>query len=296
MLCRNIVIIKKYFLVFKIFRRKTSVKTGVLPVFYFLLFLYPTEYLLAGNQENPLGGRSAGMSHASVMLTDGWCCFNNQAGLGFLNKPSCGFYFENKYNISEFSTQAVFCALPFKPGTIGMDVRYFGYSLYNECKIGLAYGKKLTKRFAFGVQANYLQSRFGEDYGSTHSLAAELGLLYEPVDNMHIGLQWFKPSASDEKTGLNKQTIRFGVSYFFAAKALIAVETFKEMNEPVMIKLGVEINVLKNLYARTGFATNINNYSFGLGYNLKIGQLDLSVTNNRLLGFTPQASLSVNFK
>ena len=46
----------------------------------------------AGNDNYPLGARSAGMATASVVLTDIWSSANNQAGLGYIEQPAAAVY------------------------------------------------------------------------------------------------------------------------------------------------------------------------------------------------------------
>ena len=113
---------------------------------FFFCLLWSLNFIgaIAGNQDDPAGGRSSGLSHASVTLRDGWSCYNNQAGLGYLENPVCGFYFENRYNVKEFSTKAVFIAYPFHPGTVAFNYRHFGYSK-NSRSPAINFRKKLFR-------------------------------------------------------------------------------------------------------------------------------------------------------
>ena len=53
-----------------------------------------------------------------------------------------------KYGIKELSHGALALALPTNAGTFGLSYSYFGYSKYNESKIGLAYAKKLFEKIS----------------------------------------------------------------------------------------------------------------------------------------------------
>jgi hypothetical protein len=259
-----------------------------------LIFSVNYISVFAGNQDDPAGGRSAGLSHASVTLQDGWSCFNNQAGLGYLKDPVCGFYFENRYNVKEFSTKSGFIAYPFHPGSVALSYRHFGYSKYYESKIGLAFGRKLAKRFAVGVQVNYLQTHIAEDYENYHSVAAEIGLLSEPMDNFYIGFHLFNPTKIKTENSLEQSlptSIRFGFSYILEGKALLAVETVKDIYTKPMLRMGMELDTSEKLFARLGFTTVINHFSLGLGYSLKNCTADISFTDNQILGYTPQMSV-----
>jgi len=156
---------------------------------HLIVLCFFVTYVKAGNINYPAGARSAGLSGASVTLSDAWGTFNNQAALSFLKKPIIGFYFENKFLVQEFELQAGTFAVPFKPGTFGFCYRFFGYSKYNEAKFGLAYGRKFTNHFAVGVQVDYLQTHIAESYGNYNAITAEIGMLAEPIKNFNIGFQ-----------------------------------------------------------------------------------------------------------
>src|SRR5215469_8185965 len=82
----------------------------------------------AGNDNYPLGARSAGMATASVVLTDIWSSANNQAGLGYLERPVATLYYENRLNVKNLSLQSGAFAIPINTTTVGVNYRYFGYS------------------------------------------------------------------------------------------------------------------------------------------------------------------------
>jgi len=58
-----------------------------------LLFAFITK---AGNEDYPIGARSAAMGNASVSLSDMWSAHHNQAGLGFVRNISAGVSYENR--------------------------------------------------------------------------------------------------------------------------------------------------------------------------------------------------------
>ena len=262
------------------------------------IFIFLSISVLADSGNFPAGARSAALSNASVTLTDGWCTFNNQGGLGFLNSPTVGFYFENRYFVKELSMQAGTFAMPFKPGTLAISYRYFGYSRYYESKFGLAYGRKFTKRFAAGVQVNYLQTHIAEGYGNYNAVAAEIGLLAQPVDHFYIGVHVFNPTMT-KHDALPEERIptvfRLGLSYSFEGKATILFETEKDIVLKPVFKGGIEIQAVENLFLRGGFSSVYEQYSFGLGYKYRKIVVDLAFSRHYVLGFTPHVSVGYEF-
>jgi len=254
--------------------------------------------VLAGDDNFPAGARSAGVSNASVTLTDGWCTFNNQAGLAYLNSAVAGLYVENRFLVKELSMQAGTLAIPFKPGTLAVSYRFFGYSKYYESKIGLGFGRKFSKYFAAGIQVDYLQTHIAEGYGNYNTVVAEIGLLAKPAKNFSIGFHLFNPNRVKHKN-LPEETVptvvRFGLGYSFDDKAQLLFETEKDLDQKPVYKGGIEIALLHQLFFRSGYATGYEQLSFGLGCKLKKLIADIAFTRHYMLGFTSQISLGYEF-
>ena len=253
----------------------------------------------AGNDNYPLGARSAGMAAASVMLTDIWAAVNNQAALGYLEQPVAALYYENRLNVRELALQAGVFAIPVKSTVIGVNYRYFGYSKYNEFKLGLAVGKRLGEKFSMGIQMNYFHTNFAGDYGSTGLLCGELGLLYEPVENLRVGAHLFNVWQSRQKVNIDGQPptiMRFGIGYAIQEKAVISVETEKDLRMDAIFKAGLEYSPVNNLFLRCGVSNgNIYQYAFGVGYGINKFTIDLAFSHHKFLGYSPHVSIIAKF-
>lgn len=259
------------------------------------LFFHIT--LFAGNDNYPAGARSSSLATASVSLTDVWSSFNNQAGLAWLTTPSLGFHYENKFLVKEYALQAGTVALPLKPGTGSLSYRYFGYSKYHESKIGLAFAKKLHETISAGVQLNYHQTYLAEGYGSYHALTVEIGILYNPVENLFIGAHVFNPNRA-KSNAISEEYIptiyRLGAGYNILDKATLLFETEKNLDRNPVFKGGLEMSAVKNLDFRVGFGSDYIEYTFGLGYHSHRFSFDLAFSHHYILGFTPHASFTLN--
>jgi hypothetical protein len=272
-------------------------KAYKLRAFLICLISIYSQALLAGSND-PIGARSAGIGHASVTLTDEWSSFNNQAGLGFLSKPTIGAYFENRFQVKEFSMKAGTFAYPLAPATLAISYRHFGYSKYHESKLGLAVGKKFTNHFAIGVQIDYLQTYFAEGYGTYNAVAAEAGILAKPLKNLSLGFHVYNFTGNNNNSLPEESiptNIRLGISYEIKEKVLLLLETEKELNSDIMVKAGLELKPIDPLFFRIGFATLIEQYSIGIGYKLKKISADLAFSHNTMLGFSPKAGISFEF-
>jgi len=249
----------------------------------------------AGNDNYPLGARSAGMATASVVFTDIWASANNQAGLGYFEKPAAALYYENRLNVKSLSLQAGAFAIPVQSTVIGVNYRYFGLSKYNESKFGLAVGRRLGEKFALGIQMDYFHTSIAGDYGNFGVLCGEIGLLCEPVEKLIVGAHVFNVSHSRQKVNLDERVptiMRFGIAYAIHEKATISVETEKNLRMDAVFKGGLEYSPVGELFLRCGMSTGtMYQYCFGLGYGWKYFTIDISFSHHKFFGYSPHISL-----
>ena len=244
------------------------------------------------------GARSAGLGGASVSFSDLWSVQNNQAGLGFQKTFAGGIVFQNPFMLKELSTKGFGLAVPVKGGTFGLCVSNFGYSVYSENKIALAFGKSFGEKISAGISMNYLSTNISE-YGKKNSFIAEMGIQAKPIKNLTIGVHLFNPTKT-KLASYNDERIptimRLGFDYKFSEKVFVAVETEKDIEKKAMVKAGLEYKLIKELYLRAGVSSNPSLSCFGIGINLKQFRLDISSAYHSILGFSQQIGLIYEFE
>jgi len=264
-----------------------------------LLLIFWTPAIFAMNGNVPEGSRSAALGGASVALVDFWSLQNNQAGLAFYKHAAAGAYFENRFLVKELSLQSAGAVVPVKSGVFGLKLSYFGYSQYNESKVGLAYARRLSEKIAVGVQLDYLLTAFGNNYGKKGLVTFELGILSNINEHLSVGAHIFNPinakisEYADERL---PAIIRLGASYAFDDKLMVTAEVEKDTGFDPMAKFGVEYRIIDEIYVRGGIASNPGLYSFGFGLNLKNLKLDFSTSVHQVTGYSPQISMIYRFK
>lgn len=261
----------------------------------FISFIFHAQ---AGNENFPIGARSAAMGNASVSLSDVWSAHHNQAGLGFINGISAGVFYENRFTVKELSLKGAVIALPVKGGTFGLSVSNFGYSLFSENKYSFSFAKAFSDKFSMGIALDYLTTKIGEGYGNKGALAAEFGIQAKPIKGLTIGAHIFNPNRA-KLTDYNNERIptiiRLGADYNFSDKVTLAVETEKDISQKSVFKAGIEYKAVKEFYLRAGIGTNPTLSSFGFGLNLKNLNIDISANYHQVLGFSPQFGLTYVF-
>lgn len=247
-----------------------------------------------GGDDNPFGARSAGMGNASVMLSDFWSVSQNQAGLATLKNIGGGLYYENRFFVNELSLKAGGFVLPTKSGVFGLSLSQFGYSRYNESKVGLAYAKKLWDFLSAGIQFNYINTYIAESYGNKGTAVAEIGLRAVPKENLYIGAHIFNPTRAriaDYRDERIPTVMRLGIGCNFSKKVLVTAETEKDLQNIPVFRSGVEYNFMDHVFFRAGISSNPRKASFGIGFEYAGFKADLAFASHPVLGYSPHFSV-----
>jgi len=126
------------------------------------------------------------------------------------------------------------------------------------------------------------------------------GLQAELIDNLNMGIHIFNPTRTrileyniqeETRTERIPTIIRFGLSYSFSDKVMIAAETEKDIFYEQVFKAGIEYRPIDILYLRGGIASDpiYNTFGFGLEHSNFI--LDFAASKHQVLGYTTQISM-----
>ncbi len=240
-------------------------------------------------------GDFAGMANASVMQYGLWSAFNNQAGLGDVGQVAGGIGYQNRFELSETSTKTAAVAVATPTGNFALSYKRFGYSLYSENNIGLAYARHLGPMISVGLQFDYLNINQSDIYGSDGVFLFEVGIIARPISKLQIGAHIYNPTRAkmaeyeDERVNTS---FRFGLGYRFSQLALLSIEAEKTMQSDMRVKTGLEYQLINNLYLRAGFRTEPNEFCFGAGYTLRSFTFNVAFATHQYLPMSTQLSLS----
>ncbi|OPZ96687.1 MAG: hypothetical protein BWY70_01695 [Bacteroidetes bacterium ADurb.Bin408] len=268
-------------------------------IFLIIFLIVSAGTLMAGHDIVPGGGKSAAMSGASVTNRDLWSAFNNQAGLADVRHIAAGLIYENKFLLKELSTKAGAFALPVNKGTFALSFYQYGFNLYNENKVGLAYAMPLSERFSAAVQLDYLLTQLAENYGRKGLFTFEVGLLAKINHKWYMGAQIYNPARVKLTSDVEERIpsyIRFGTNYMFNENVNLVVEAEKDLQNKPMFRAGIDYQMVKNVYVRAGAGTNPSVFSFGFGVNMKNFKVDFGTSKHTVLGYSPALSLMYSFE
>jgi len=264
-----------------------------IPVSAFLFFL--SLNASAGDPFRPSAGAGeAGMGYVCIMKNSFWSAFHNQATLADNNTYSFGFNYENRFLIKDLGTRSAALTIPAGKASIGAVYSHFGNNDFKRDMTGLACGMHLSDMIDAGVQIDYLSERTFGEYSNIQLLTCETGLIITPSEKTRIGIHLLNPVPNSIRKISLPTTLRAGVGINLSKLLFAAVEAEMSTKSKLNIKTGFEYDAGKKVWLRGGFRTADNAFSFGLGYLLKISQIDIGFVTHEKLGVT--SSVSMIFK
>lgn len=266
------------------------------------LFLLLTTLLLSENAvgqfNSPFGGRAAAMGKTTINQHDLWSVENNMGAMAFYGKTAVGAYYANEYFSNDLANKAVVGSYSLKKAAFGLSLSQFGYNQYQENRIGLSYGIKLSDNFGVGVQINYFNLKIGEGYGNTNTLTAKIGLYALINDDLSVAATLSNPTRRKLIDGDNDRLpteIQLGLNYKFSKKLNTSIQVNKDIDFDPSIHLGLEYQAIDILYLRAGIANKPTLSTFGFGLLFSDFQLDFASSFDSNLGFSPKLSLLYTF-
>lgn len=254
---------------------------------------------LASNNNYATDARSIAMSGASITFSNAFSAFHNQAGLATLKHAELGAAYRNNFFLQQTGLKSGAFALPVKSvGVFGVSVNSFGYSQFAENKFGLAYAKSFGDVISMGLQINYLQTSFNENYGSRGVVMGEFGVLAQLNEELKLGAHIYNPTRAYLDRDVEDRLptiIKAGIAYNFSESLLTTLEVEKDMDLKPSVKAGIEYVANEILSIRGGASSFPTKVSFGAGFKIKSLHLDIASEYQQVLGFVPAFGLRYKF-
>lgn len=239
-----------------------------------------------------------GLSAYSKNFVDIFSAFSNQASLASVKTGALGVSGERRFMLQELSAYSSLIAVPFKSGTIGLQVDYFGSAYFNQSQIGLMYGRKINSIIDLGVKFNYNLLRL-PGYGTASAINLEAGAIIHLNEKLHTGIHIYNPVKNKiGKTGFEKfkSVYRMGFGYEVSEQLLAGCEIVKNEDQRVAVNAGLQYNLDQRFFLRLGLAAGNNNNYGSAGLNVGFGRIDVNIAYHPQLGFTPGALLLIYLK
>lgn len=207
--------------------------------------------------------------------------WRNTAALADVRHLSIGVFTERRFMLKEMSGYALTLGAPVSAGALGMMLWQYGYALYREQWVGLAYALPLGSRLKAGLQLDYRRTQM-PGYGMT-GMTGRLGLVGRLTEQCRIGLQVFNPSGS----GGPPAVYVAGLGYEPSSQFLLEAEWKKESSMPLSSRVCVVYRPVTRFWAMGGFATQPAQQFAGIGYSAGDLRINVCGSYHMLLGITP---------
>ncbi|MBS1599541.1 MAG: hypothetical protein JST75_15055 [Bacteroidetes bacterium] len=243
----------------------------------------------------PIQISAASLGAYSKNFTDVFSFTNNPAILPSQKKLAAGFYSERRFALKELSFHSLVATLPVKSDLFGLELNHFGFTDYNESKLGIAYGKKLGSLIDIGIQFDYNLFHIA-GYKDVSVINGELGIVLHPSEKINIGMHIFNPFGGKINTKERLASIVcFGVGYEASEQVCIHAEIKKEENVPVYINAGLRYAFAKQFFAGIGIETSSASPYACAGFFWKNIRMDIGTAYHLQIGFTPSLRLLFEF-
>jgi len=261
----------------------------------FILFLcFSTASLFA---QLPVSGKVLAFGNSGTTQQDVNSLFYNQAGIVFAENIEISIATERRFSQAALSTYTAGAILPTKSGSFGLTLNYFGFELFNQQQVGIAYARKFAKNLSVGAQIDVHNYSIPQ-YGSRALVSFQAGVQYRLTSDFLIGAHIINP-VRQEITELEPLPAQFklGIAYTAAEKVDLYAELEQDLDHPLRFKSGIDYNIANVLFVRLGIATNPTLFTFGLGLELDAGlKIDAAASYHQILGLSPGIGVRFEFQ
>ena len=265
-------------------------------IFFLIVLLPVSQKILAQNFPFSAGARSWGIGNATVAESGYMSGSANIAGLGGLRESVAFSTYDSHFGFDGLSTLGFGAVLPVSEDlTTGFTIARFGDKLYNELAIGMGAGHRIG-RVSLGLKINYLQNAVNAPslIISRKALAFEFGGIVQFTSDFSFGAHIFNMTQSSYSGDFGNKVptvLRAGFLYKPQKNVYLSAEVDKNTDLPFSVKAGLEYQIWRNLYLRTGLSSRPLANHFGAGFKGGKFYVDYAVHTHPQLGWSHHFSL-----
>lgn len=243
--------------------------------------------------------RTSALGYASTALGTTAGVQANPAASALHRRRLVSFYARESFGLSSLRYGALYATWPKDWGVPSIGASTFGGEAYREVHYSLGYARALSfgtnREVQVGLSARYYHTRIAE-YGGAGALGLHLGLLVPLLPAVHLGAKAANvngPSLVDGET--LPQTLSVGARYRVNKRFLVVMDVFKDRAFPTSVRAGLEARPLPMLALRVGVTSAPTRFTGGVGLRLGWIRAHLAAEQHHRLGWSPSASLEVEW-
>ena len=256
-----------------------------------MIFILLGNEVAAQSVSTLMGARGAGMGYASATLQDEWSLLNNVGGLSKIDQPNASFAYEARPGLIGANRAAALFSSPVKTGVAGFGLFRFGDDLYNEQIISAGFSNQFGIA-SLGLKLNYIQYR-ANGFGTRNAISLNFGGIAQITPQILVGaylVNLNQPRLSTTDKERLPTRLVAGLSFKPIERIILVTEIEKDLAYVSTIKGGIEYQVHKKVYFRTGFNFHPGAAFFGLGFLVKKVKIDYALQYTPDMGSAHLAS------
>lgn len=243
---------------------------------------------------SPVGAMHWSSGGVSVCDASVFSSINNPALLSHMQQWGVGINSEQRFAMPELQTSGVSGYTTRKHFTAAAHVLHFGYSLFNQQRVGLSLARKLNDQLSLGISAEYVATNAAE-YGNSRLIIPSIGVSYRPTNALTFGFYLFNPAQQKYSVAMVDPVptyARVGMSYDISKKVRTLIEFEQMLDQKPVFRGGLRYHPHPMVWISMGAASQPAFYTMGAGVLLKQFRLDMAMVVHQIIGITPQLSLS----
>lgn len=223
----------------------------------------------------------------------------NPAARATQSEPVSTFYAREGLGLSALRYGSSALTLPLNWGVPSVGASTFGFDKYREVHISVGYARALhlgtSRSFYVGAVTRYHHVAI-PNYESTGAVGLNVGILVSLVRALHLGVHATNVNGAEwaERQPLPR-TLALGLHYQPVDRVTVMTDVFKDVRFPVSVRGGLEVRPVDVLALRAGITTNPVRFMTGAGVYLGPLRADVAAEQHQELGWSPSASLRVDW-
>ena len=237
-------------------------------------------------------GKDPGLGIYSRHFQQVFAVEEHPAALAQTTALTAGVYAERRFMLKATSLYAAAIALPTGPGAFSVNMQRFGFTDYQEQKLGFGYGRHLGKLVDIGLQADYF-SKSIPGYGQAGLTTFNGGVLVHISPHVHAGADVFNPVRRKlDKLGEEKMPAAYTVGAGYeSTQFYIGAAVVSQSDQHLLTKVSCEYLPVKQLALQAGIATNPQYNFAGVSLRWPHLRIDFAGSYHPQLGITPGVAI-----
>jgi hypothetical protein len=221
--------------------------------------------------------------------------FSNPAGLARLTQREFGVYYSpSPFGIKELSNGYISYVEPSSFGNLSVGAYTYGFELYRENQLNLAYSAKISDNIYLGLTSFYHSVKI-ERYGNSGVFNIKLGGIFILNENLIVGFSLHNPLRFNKSKIELPLLYNVGFTYIPVINSSLNFAISKEIDFPVSLRFGIEYEIIEYLHLRVGVQNEPDLYSGGFGIFYSFMNLNYAITTHPELDLSHQVDLIIRF-